>query len=216
MKKIVFIMAAMMACPAMATDYGEYATYDYSDTYNCPVCECNCDNDARDNYTGVRLYKNEHTAYSYNLPNGHKEKQTADNFTFSTIVGNRLTDFARVEYETGYTGAKFNRHNTNSDYDIWFNMLNAYLFHQFGGAVEPYVGLGLGLTGIWGEIDGELDNAFDLSYQAMVGILFKLNSRIDLDVGFKYVNYGRVEHANAVSKVDATQFYIGASYKFGL
>jgi len=61
-----------------------------------------------------------------------------------------------------------------------------------------------------------LDNAFDLSYQVMVGVLFHLNSRIDLDVGFKYINFGRVEHTSGVSKVDATQLYLGLAYKFGL
>lgn len=214
MKKLIAVFMCVAATGAMAAGYDEYETYDFA--AECPVCECKCDNDNRDNYTGIRLYKNEHTAYAIALPNGHKDTQSADNFTFSTLVGNRLTDFVRVEFETGYTGAKFSAHDTNSDYDIWFNMLNAYLFHQFGRAVEPYVGAGLGLTGIWGEINGELDNAFDLSYQVMTGVLFKLNSRIDLDVGFKYVNYGRVEHANAVSKIDATQIYVGASYKFGL
>lgn len=214
MKRFAFILTAAIVAPAMATGYGEYPLH--SETgIECPVCEC-ASAATRENYTGVRIYKNEHTSYSYNLPNGHKEKLSADNFTFSTLVGNRLTDFARVEFETGYTGAKFSKYGTNSEYDIWFNMLNAYLFHTFDRAVEPYVGAGLGLTGIWGEINGDLDNAFDISYQFMTGILFKLNSRIDLDVGFKYVNYGKVEHNIAVSKIDATQIYIGASYKFGM
>ena len=50
----------------------------------------------------------------------------------------------------------------------------------------------------------------------MFCVLFHLNRRIDLDIGFKYVNFGKVEHTRGVSKVDATQFYIGGAYKFGL
>lgn len=228
MKKILYIFAAIAVytAPAMANTYGEYdeyITYDAPDAgTDCPICECDCDTvsnnpSARfDNYTGFRIYKNEHTAYAYTLPNGHHDKTTRDNFGFGTVLGNRLTDFLRVEYETLYMGSNHNDAGHNFSYDIWANLFNAYLFQEFSGVVAPYVGGGLGLTGIWGDVDGELDNAFDLSYQAMVGVWFDLNKRIAVDLGFKYVNYGKVEHENAVSKVDATQIYIGASYKFGM
>lgn len=219
MKKTLAILLFMTAMPALANDYGTYAEYDILETTDSPSCDCSCngDNDtSRDNYVGFRIYKNEHAAYSYNRSNGHKKKYQDDNFGFGTTVGNRLTDYVRVEYETLYMGAQYSKNDKDFEYDIWANMLNAYLLREFGGAVEPYVGAGLGLTGIWGEIDGELDNAFDLSYQLMAGILFKLNSRIDLDVGFKYVNFGKVEHTQGVTKVDATQIYVGGTYKFGL
>ncbi len=88
--------------------------------------------------------------------------------------------------------------------------------YDFDNVVAPYVGAGLGLTAIWGEIDGDLDSSVDLSYQGMFGVLFRLNSRIDLDVGFKYINYGQVEHRHGTTRVDATQFYISAAYKFGM
>lgn len=217
MKKSAIILATLIAMPAMANDYGEYDGYGDAYTADCPVCDCGAAlASARDNYVGFRIYKNEHSAYSYNLSNGHKEKEKRDNFGFGTTMGNRLTSHVRVEYETLYMGAQYSKNDKDFEYDIWANMLNAYLFHEFDRAVAPYVGVGLGLTGIWGEIDGELDNAFDLSYQAMVGVLFTLNPRIDLEVGFKYVNFGKVEHTRGVTKVDATQIYVGATYKFGL
>lgn len=212
MKKILALfLMCMTATGAMANEYIDYDVTVYPE---CPVCDCGAP--TRDNYTGVRVYKNEHAAYSYNLSNGHKEKYKKDNFGFGTTVGNNLTDFLRVEYETLYMGAQYTKYDTNFEYDIWANMLNAYLLWDFDNAVAPYAAAGLGLTGIWGEIDGDLDNAFDLSYQVMVGVLFHLNSRIDLDVGFKYINFGRVEHTRGVSKVDATQLYLGLAYKFGL
>lgn len=215
MRKLFTLLLCFAAAPVMANEYGDYD--EYSDDYiaTCPVCDCG-DSSARDNYVGFRVYKNEHAAYAYTLSNGHKEKEKRDNFGFGTTVGNRLTDNIRVEFETLYMGTQYSRNDKDFEYDIWANMLNAYLFRNFGGAVEPYAGLGLGLTGIWGEIDGQLDNAFDLSYQAMVGILFQLNKRIDLDIGFKYINFGKVEHSRGVSKVDATQLYVGATYKFDL
>ncbi|MBD5388851.1 porin family protein [bacterium] len=201
------------ATGAMAYDYDTYDVYDTYRTDPCPVCDCG--RTTRDTYTGVRVYKNEHVSYAYKL-DGHKTKYTDDDFGFGTTVGNRLTDNVRVEYETLYMGAQYSKNNTDFEYDIWANFLNGYLFTEFGGAVAPYVGAGIGLTGIWGEVDGHLDNAFDLSYQAMVGILFNLNPRIDVDLGFKYVNYGRVEHDPGSTRVDATQLYLGVNYKFGL
>lgn len=223
MKKVLFIVIGILAnaVPGMANEYGtydEYITYDAPDAEpECPVCECNANNNDRyDNYTGFRLYKNEHAAYAYTYPNGHHDELKRDNFGFGTVLGNRLTDFLRVEYETLYMGSSKNSDDHDFDYDIWANLFNAYLFYEFDGAVAPYAGAGIGLTGIWGEVDGELDNAFDLSYQFMVGVWFDLNNRIAVDVGFKYVNYGNVEHKYTVSKVDATQLYIGASYKFGM
>ncbi|MDE6571489.1 MAG: porin family protein [Alphaproteobacteria bacterium] len=212
MKKILTVLLMLgFVTPGMAN---EYDTYDWRVETQCPVCDCG--GASRDNYTGVRVYKNEHAAYSYNLSNGHKEKYQKDNFGFGTTVGNNLTDYVRVEYETLYMGAQYSKYDTDFEYDIWANMLNAYVLWDFDNAVAPYAGAGVGLTGIWGEIDGDLDNAFDLSYQAMVGILFHLNSRIDLDVGFKYINFGKVEHTRGVTKVDATQLYLGLAYKFGL
>lgn len=217
MKKHIAALLCMLPIAAHA-EYGTYNEYDMDLLAQCPACECPSAGtaDSRDNYAGFRIYKNEHAAYSYNLSNGHKEKYKKDNWGFGTTVGNNLTEYLRVEYETLYMGAQYSKNDKDFEYDIWANMLNAYLLYDLDGAAAPYAGLGLGLTGIWGEIDGELDNAFDLSYQAMVGILFRLNSRIDLDLGFKYVNFGKVEHDRGVSKVDATQIYLGATYKFGL
>lgn len=217
MKKYIAALLCLAPVAAFA-EYGTYTEYDMDLLSNCPACECNCadTSDSRDNYAGFRIYKNEHAAYSYNLSNGHKEKYKKDNWGFGTTFGNNLTDYIRVEYETLYMGAQYGKNDKDFEYDIWANMLNAYLLHDFDGVVAPYVGLGLGLTGIWGEIDSKLENAFDLSYQAMVGVLFKLNPRIDLDLGFKYVNFGKVEHNHGVSKVDATQIYLGAAYKFGI
>lgn len=217
MKKHIAALLCMLPIAAHA-EYGTYNEYDMDLLAQCPACECPAaaTKDSRDNYAGFRIYKNEHAAYSYNLSNGHKEKYKKDNWGFGTTVGNNLTEYLRVEYETLYMGAQYSKNDKDFEYDIWANMLNAYLLYDLDGAAAPYAGLGLGLTGIWGEIAGELDNAFDLSYQAMVGILFRLNSRIDLDLGFKYVNFGKVEHDRGVSKVDATQIYLGATYKFGL
>lgn len=215
MKKTIAALLCLMPLAA----YGEDSEYDMDLLANCPACDCRCDSApvaSHDTYAGFRIYKNEHSEFSYSRHDAHKIKETRDNFGFGTTMGNRLSPYLRVEYETLYMGAQYSKNNKDFEYDIWANMLNAYLLRDFDGVVAPYVGAGIGLTGIWGEIDGDLDNAFDLSYQAMVGILFTLNPRIDLDVGFKYVNFGKVEHRHGATRVDATQLYLGAAYKFSL
>ena len=180
-----------------------------------PICKI-ADTNSRDNYVGVRVYFNEHSSYSYNSPDGHTREFIDDNLGFGTTVGNRLNDWFRVEYEALYMGANTSANDVNFEYDIWANLLNGYLYYEIDPYIAPYVGLGLGLTGIWGEIDGDLSNAFDFSYQVMLGVLLELNSRIELEVGFKYVDFGTVDHTRGATDVDATQIYIGAIYRFGM
>ncbi len=212
------IFALLLACcavmPAMADDW---YNDDYDMGYSTPA--------RRDNYVGIRLHKNEHIAFKYDITGGATITPKDDNFGFGISVGNRLTDNVKIEFETAYTGAKFTRYGTRHDYDIWSNMLNVYLYQTFGGAVEPYAGLGLGLTGILGDISGAAphisDSTLDLSLQAMVGVNFALNDRVDLNLGAKYVRYGKLAFENssgeyATTRIDATEIYIGAAYKFGL
>ena len=205
MKKIVFFILAMTALPAMANGY-------YPD-------------DTRDNYVGIRLHKNERISFAYDIRDGSSATVKKDNFGFGAYIGNQLTDFLKIEFETMYTGVEDSRHNINFDYNIWSNMVNVYLFREYGYAVSPYVGMGIGFSTIWADIGGispdMRDTKFDLSYAAMIGVNFALNERIDLNLGFKYQKYGDIEHkingnVYADTDADATEFYIGAAYKFGL
>ena len=100
MKKILAILVMVLpVAAAMANEYGEDTQYDAITAIECPLCECATTSGTDiSNYAGVRIYKNEHSAYSYNLSNGHKEKYKKDNFGFGTTVGNTLTDYLRVGY----------------------------------------------------------------------------------------------------------------------
>ena len=104
-------------------------------------------------------------------------------------------------------------------------MLNFYLFQEYAGTIAPYAGIGIGFATIWGDVDSPIgnmsDSVFDLTFSAMIGVNFALNDRIDLNLGLKYQYYGEVEHQMnnveyAITDVDATEFYFGAVYKFGL
>ena len=220
MKRLALILACIIATPALAEEYlAEYDSYDTYDGYtydsqNAP---------RRDNYVGVRLHKNERIAFKYDIHDGGNSTIRKDNWGFGAVVGNRLSDFAKIEFETMYTGAQQTKRGTKYDFDVWANMLNVYLFQEYADAIAPYVGVGVGFASIWGDVSNPnmSDSVFDLSYSAMIGVNFALNQRVDLNLGLKYQYYGEVEHEfnggeYAITDVDATEFYFGAVYKFGL
>ena len=225
MKKIsLALLCALISCPVLANDYGEeydepfdtetYTTYESSSTSSA---------ENRDTYAGIRIHRNEHIAVTFDRDDNSDTTIRDNNFGFGLNIGNRLTDNVKIEFETMYTGLSESRHATDFDYDIWSNMLNIYLFKNYGPAVEPYVGLGVGLSGIWGDINGAWtgnkklsDCEFDLSFALTAGVNFSLNKYVDLNLGLRYVDYGDIEHKNAITKIDATEIYIGAAYKFGI
>lgn len=209
----VFLFLLCCALPAVAAaDDADVPVFIAA----CPACDCNNDNNNKDSYAGVRLYLNEHATYSFTPLGESAIKYVKNNVGFGTTMGNKLTDYLRVEYETLYMGAQYSASDTDFEYDIWANMLNVYLSWTFDRVITPYVGGGVGLTGIWGEINGRLDNAFDFSYQVLGGVTFALNDYIELEVGFKYIWFGTVEHSSGTSRVNAAQVYIGGAYTFGL
>lgn len=212
MKKLAFVLAILTTMPAFAEEY-------WDDGYNYETAV------RRDNYVGIRLHKNESIAFKYDIHDGDNTTIRKDNWGFGAVVGNRLSDHVKVEFETMYTGASQMKRSNDFDFDVWANMFNVYLFQEYAGAIAPYAGLGIGFASIWGDIDtpfGNMsDSVFDLSYSAMIGVNFALNDRVDLNLGIKYQYYGEVEHElgdeeYAVTDVDATEFYFGAVYKFGI
>ena len=218
-KTSLLLLAALFITPAFANDYDdEYGTYyDDEDTYtsyDAPKSE------NRDTYAGFRIHRNEHISFKYDQHGDSDTTIRDDNFGFGLNIGNRLTDYVKLEFETAYTGTSTEKHNTDFDYDIWSNMLNIYIYKNFGGAVEPYFGVGIGASGIWGDINGawgnHSDSGFELSFAAMAGVNFALNKYVDLNLGLRYMDYGKLGHHDATTHIDATEIYIGAAYKFGL
>lgn len=216
MKKFAFILACLCVMPAVAEEYiDEYDYYDYSNTTT----------NKYETYTGIRIHKNESLALKFDVRDGVNSTVRTDNFGFGAVVGNRLSNHVKIEFETLYTGTEETKRANKYDFDVWANMFNVYIFQEYEQTVAPYVGLGLGFATIWGDVRapyGNLsDTVFDLSYSIMAGVNFTLNNRIDLNLGIKYQYYGEVEHKRynetfATTDVDATEFYFGAVYKFGI
>lgn len=215
MKKLALILPLIIATPALSNEYWD--EYDYGTSVT--------ESARRDNYVGIRIHKNERIAFKYDIHAGGNTTIRKDNWGFGAVIGNQLSDHVKIEYETMYTGASQTKRTTAYDFDVWANMLNVYLFQEYADAIAPYVGLGIGFATIWGDINAPYghmsDSVFDLSYSAMVGINFALNDRIDLNLGVKYQYYGELEHdlhgtEHAITDVNATEFYFGAVYKFGI
>ena len=217
MKISAFIVAtALMTVPVFANSYEYYDNNEYTNTGV---------NTTRDNYVGFRIHKNENIAFKYHVHGAETTTIRKDNWGFGALIGNKLSNFAKIEFETIYTGAQQNRQNADFDFDVWANMLNFYMYHEYANAIAPYVGLGIGFAAIWGDIDTPYahltDSVFDLSYSAMIGVNFALNERVDLNLGIKYQYFGELEHKlhkteHAITDVDSTEFFFGAAYKFGL
>lgn len=202
MKKALFIVISLLALPAFANDY---------DYYNSTP--------KRDNYVGIRMHKNDNIAFRFEPEDTDGTTLRDDGFGIGLYIGNRLTDHIKIEFETLYNGGKEGKYNNDFEFNIWSNMLNVYVYQQYGGAVEPYAGLGIGVSGIWGHVNGAYnmsDATADMSWSAMIGVNFALNNRVDLNLGLKYQNYGDIKMENTSTELDGTEFYIGAAYKFGL
>lgn len=211
MKKIICILGCLVALPAMADEWYEGYRYDSRPQY--------------DTYIGLRIHQNKHLAMKYDVTGGLNTTIKDDSMGIGLNIGNRLTNHVKLEFETSYTGGQDNKYDTDFEFDIWSNMLNMYLYQEFDGAVETYAGLGVGIASKWGDVTNAhakmSDTSTDLSWAAMLGVNFALNSRLDLNVGVKYQNYGDIKHISndktyATTKIDATEIYIGAAYKFGL
>ena len=217
MKRLSFLLlGALIVCPALANDdYGEYDDYN-DDTYTSYETT---KSEKRDTYAGFRIHRNEHISFKYGLNNGGGPTVRSDNFGFGLNIGNRLTDNVKLEFETMYTGSSEKQSATGFNYDIWPNMLNVIIYKNYGGAVEPYLGIGVGVSGLWADISGAYnanDNDLELSFAMMGGINFALNKYVDLNMGVRYVNYGKMAHADATTRINATEIYLGAAYKFGI
>ena len=225
MKKILCMIFITMPICAMAEEYiDDYGAYDtYYDEYEYVTDTPATTKQRRDNYVGIRIHKNERISFKYDIHDAGNSTVRDDNFGFGAVVGNRLSDHVKIEFETLYTGANQTKRDIKYDFDVWANMLNVYLFQEYADAIAPYAGLGIGFANIWGNISSPdmSDSVFDLAYSAMIGVNFALNDRIDLNLGLKYHYYGELEHKvngneYAITDVDATEFYFGAVYKFGL
>jgi opacity protein-like surface antigen len=123
-------------------------------------------------------------------------------------VGWRFSPSFRMDATLGYRGgyALDDRDNSPSDFKADITSLalmgNAYWDFNLDG-VKPYVGVGLGVAqnkidrirNTAGPFSAELPGgtSTDMAWALMAGVTFQLSSSMALDVGYRYIDLGKIE-----------------------
>jgi OOP family OmpA-OmpF porin len=98
----------------------------------------------------------------------------------------------RAEGEISHRYNNFGEDEGLADGNVhaWAGMLNGYYDFNRGGAVQPYLGVGVGAArlnvsaaGGFGSFQGD-DTV--LAYQGMAGVAFDLTEQLALDIGYRY------------------------------
>jgi opacity protein-like surface antigen len=116
----------------------------------------------------------------------------------------------RLEGEVAH---RFNQLDTSSglvidgDVHAWAAMLNAYFDFNADGAVQPYVGLGVGAARVNANATDGFDSLDDqdtnFAYQGMAGVAFAVSDQLSLDVGYRYFAAPDLEFTSTAGDVTA-------------
>jgi len=131
----------------------------------------------------------------------------------------------RLEAELGH---RFNQLNEDDlfneallsgggDVHAWSAMANAFYDFNRGGALEPYVGVGVGAARLTTNYGGGFVDDQDtvVAYQALVGIAASITEQLDLDVGFRYFQADGAELNGFVDQDYTHQaITVGLRYQF--
>lgn len=149
-----------------------------------------------------------------------KRLEVDDNAWMGAVaLGYRYTYFrAELEYtyreETNDTSGEIDAKN-ESDFQTMSYMLNLYVDLTPYSMFTPYVMAGIGITNIQYEFRGynrqpvkyEEDN---FTWAVGGGISAKVTNRINVDLGYRFLNMGEIEKAS----IRAHEFYAGIRYVF--
>jgi len=210
MRKLVIIMAMLVTVPSWADDTEREVTEKHA-------------------FVGVRLHRNASMSFKLVDTYGGYIRERDDQMGYGVTLGTRINKNVKWEYEFSYTGTELESPTVVDKFNLYSNMLNVYLVKKYESFIEPYIGFGLGATRINAHMDNSIlgthaqDSTFAASWQIMIGVNFDFdwNDRFSMNAGLKYQDYGKVTRTNAGVKfgetvIDATEFYLGAVYKFDL
>jgi opacity protein-like surface antigen len=112
----------------------------------------------------------------------------------NVAVGNALSERLRAEVEFGYKTNEANEiehsngEKSSIDSDMLTLSLMANCFYDFmpSNLVSPFVGVGIGIASVEGEI-GDIDDKDNvLAYQLAAGAAFKLNDNVKFDIQYRF------------------------------
>ncbi|GAA5101441.1 outer membrane protein [Wohlfahrtiimonas larvae] len=213
MKKILFISVALVCSTAAAEDIRQYVSA---------------------KGTVIRMENKLSSTYG-NYGFGRSKDKTLGGFRaaygldFPIAVTN---GHLRGEIEYGYNskskinGRFLNNAPVSNQVKTQFIMLNAYYDFTNSTDFTPYVGAGIGYARL--KANSQVDyQSFskkknNFIWNLGVGVAYEVTPNISLDVGYRYVNYGKVSSAtniysrpvNARSKLKAHEFNFGIRYTF--
>lgn len=119
--------------------------------------------------------------------------------------------------------------NGNSSFKLYKRsaMANVYFDYLTCTPWTPYVGAGLGMSYLKGQLFNGGQKVMDkstyaLAWQVMGGVAYEFNSHWAIDLGYRYADYGRIrknegfEGGNRIAKVTARdhEIMLGARYTF--
>ncbi len=162
-----------------------------------------------------------------------------ENLGLNVALGTKVNENMRVEFEIAYRGED----SVNESYvyedsgflyggqdDISLStmsyMINGYYDFYNQSSLTPYVGLGLGLAKVkyeneWWEDSpmGIFSGKWKASKTKMVwnvaaGLSYKINEKTNLDLGYRYVDYGSFSKEGSKFETKANEFSLGVRFAF--
>ncbi|MBQ8345981.1 MAG: porin family protein [Alphaproteobacteria bacterium] len=162
-----------------------------------------------------------------------------ENLGLNVALGTKVNENMRVEFEIAYRGED----SVNESYvyedsgylyggqdDISLStmsyMINGYYDFYNQSSLTPYVGLGLGLAKVkyeneWWEDSsmGIFSGKWKASKTKMVwnvaaGLSYKINEKTNLDLGYRYVDYGSFSKEESKFETKANEFSLGVRFAF--
>ncbi len=105
----------------------------------------------------------------------------------------------------------------DGDVHAWAGMLNGYLDFNRGGAVVPYLGVGVGVARLNGTANGPVSfNDTDTvpAYQGMIGLALGVSDQLELDVGYRYFVASGAELGTTDVDYEHQAVTVGLRYQF--
>ncbi len=162
-----------------------------------------------------------------------------ENLGLNVALGTKVNENMRVEFEIAYRGED----SVNESYvyedsgylyggqdDISLStmsyMINGYYDFYNQSSLTPYVGLGLGLAKVKYENEWWEDSSMGIFsgkgkasktkmvWNVAAGLSYKINEKTNLDLGYRYVDYGSFSEEGSKFETKANEFSLGVRFAF--
>lgn len=195
---------------------------------------------------GVSPYVSAKASYDFNRVKAKVAVKTDDGFAAierekmnKELFGSHVAAGVRAGYVRGEielnNSRDIRRNNTDEDGDFskfklykHSVMANAYFDYLTCTPWTPYVGAGLGVSYLKGQLfeggEKSIDKStYNLAWQVMAGIAYEINSHWAIDLSYRYADLGRIrkheaidEGVDGIVKISAREhdIMLGARYTF--